>query len=718
MFGQFLSELKRRNVIRVAAVYTVTAWGAFQIAKTVFDTLSFPAWAAPLVLVLLALGLPIAMIIAWAFERAPDGTIARTQAPGEEAPRAGLGRMDVVLLGAMVLVLGLSAAQVTGVMRGGIGRMLGGPPEKSVAVLPFTAFTSGKEAEYFADGLTEEVINSLAQAPDLKVAGRTSSFYFKGKNEDLREVGKKLGVAHVVEGSVRRDGDRLRVTCQLVSVKDGFHLWSETYDRRMVDALAIQAEIGEAVAQAMRSELSLRDRPALANRSPEAYQLQLASQAQMRQQDPESLKAARAGFEKLMALEPENAEAFAGFAQATMVLAQQQLSMDVGEAERVSQAAIERAVQLDPKSPEVWMAKAMMARVLSIRVGGPRYERAFDEAIAMTLKLAPNKPEALSAQASRLNDLGRANEAVAAGRKALAVDPLNRSTIMVLGKALMRVGKMDEAEAQFRSAVELYPDYKQAKYQLAMVLAEKGRFDKAEPWMKAVVDGQDPFISFQAGWVYMNLGMVDQANAVNRAVQGSPGRDLAEVSLLANRNDWQGVLDYGREMRAKSDEPFWPMVEFQGAVMTGRYAEGLEALKALRPDLFTPEPSVTALDLGVPLLAGHAMNRTGNQAQAKRLMDEVLTLTQPVEGQRLLNDWRIARAKVFAERGQNDAAMAELEAAYQAGWRAGFLFDDNVWLDQQPNMAGLRADPRFKALMAKVRGDLAAQRQAVLASGA
>lgn len=467
----------------------------------------------------------------------------------------------------------------------------------------------------------------------------------------------------------------------------------------------------------MRSELSLRDRPMLANRSPDAYQLQLASQAQMRQQDPESLKAARAGFEKLMALEPENAEAFAGFAQATMVLAQQQLSMDVGEAERVSQAAIDRAIQLDPKSPEVWMAKAMMARVLSIRVGGPQYERAFDEAIAMTLKLAPNKPEALSAQASRLNDLGKSAEAVAAGRKALAVDPLNRSTIMVLGKALMRVGKMDEAEAQFRSAVELYPDYKQAKYQLAMVLTENGRFDKAEPWMKAVVDGQDPFISFQAGWVYMNLGMVDQANAVNREIQGSPGRDLGEVSLFANRGDWQGVLDYGREMRAKSDEPFWPMVEFQGAVMTGRYAEGLEALKALRPDLFTPEPSVTALDLGVPLLAAHAMNRTGDTAQAKRLMDEVLTLTQPVEGQRLLNDWRIARAKVFAERGQNDAAMAELEAAYQAGWRGGFLFDDNVWLDQQPNMTGLRGDPRFKALMAKVRQDLAAQRQALLASG-
>ncbi|MBS0488533.1 tetratricopeptide repeat protein [Phenylobacterium sp.] len=721
VFGQFLSELKRRNVIRVAALYTVTAWGIFQVAKTIFETLDFPKWTSQAALVVLALGLPITAIIAWAFERAPDGSIHRTTLPeGEEAPpRTGLTRMDVMLLGGMGLVLGVTAATVSGVMRGGPLQMLGGPPDKSVAVLPFTTFSRAQDAEYFADGLTEEVINSLAQSPELKVAGRTSSFYFKGKNQDLREVGKKLGVAHVVEGSVRREGDRLRVTCQLLACKDGFHLWSETYDRQMIDALALQTEIGEAVAEAMKVKLALRGaRPGGEPRNPDAYALQLTSMAQLRRQDPESLKQARTGFEKLMDLEPRNAAAFAGYAQATMVLAQQGLSMDIGEAGRVAQGAIDKAVQLDPESPDVWMAKAMIARVQSIRIGGPQYEKAFDEAIARTLKLAPNKPEALSAKASRLNDLGQSEQAVVFGRKALTLDPLNRSTIMTYGKALMNIGQLDESERQFHSATELYPDYEQAKYQLAMVLTEKGRFDEAEPWLKAIADGQDPFISLQTSWVYMNLGLRDDADAVLRAISESPAKELGEITILCNRGDWPGALAMGRSLMAKDDEPFWPMVVFQTSVMTGKYAEGVAALKKLRPDIFSPEPAVTGLDLAMPTVAAHALNRTGDRAQAKRLLDEVLKVTAPTPGQRPPNDWLVARAKVFAEKGMRAEAIAALESAYQNGWRGIFLWDESLWLDQQPNLAALREDPAIQALMAKARADLARQREAVLAQRA
>ncbi len=721
VFGQFLSELKRRNVIRVAALYTVTAWGIFQVAKTIFETLDFPKWTSQAALVVLALGLPITAIIAWAFERAPDGSIHRTTTPeGEEAPpRTGLTRMDVMLLGGMGLVIGVTAATVSGVMRGGPLQMLGGPPDKSVAVLPFTTFSQAQDAEYFADGLTEEVINSLAQSPELKVAGRTSSFYFKGKNQDLREIGKKLGVAHVVEGSVRREGERLRVTCQLVACKDGFHLWSETYDRQMIDALALQTEIGEAVAEAMKVKLALRGaRPGGEPRNPDAYALQLTSMAQLRRQDPDSLKQARAGFEKLMDLEPQNAAAFAGYAQATMVLAQQGLSMDIGEAGRVAQGAIDKAVQLDPESPDVWMAKAMIARVQSIRIGGPQYEKAFDEAIARTLKLAPNKPEALSAKASRLNDLGQSEQAVVFGRKALALDPLNRSTIMTYGKALMSIGELDESERQFHSATELYPDYEQAKYQLAMVLTEKGRFDTAEPWLKAIANGQDPFISLQTAWVYMNLGLRDDADAALRAISASPAKELGEVTILCNRGDWPGALAMGRSLMAKDDEPFWPMVVFQTSVMTGKYAEGLAALKSLRPDVFSPEPAVTALDLAMPTVAAHALNRTGDRAQAKRLLDEVLKVTAPTPGRRPPNDWLVGRAKVFAEKGLRAEAVAALESAYQNGWRGVFLWDESLWLDQQPNMQALRDDPAIKGLMARARADLARQREAVLAQRA
>ncbi|HWA61958.1 MAG TPA: hypothetical protein VG939_11320, partial [Caulobacteraceae bacterium] len=224
MWSRILGELKRRRVIRVAGVYAVTCWAIFQVVSSLFPVLHLPAWTVTLSAVLLLLGFPIALIIAWAFEPA-EGGVRLTRPAEAGAPPVRLAWGDYVLMGAAAAIMGLSAAQMAGV-----GPKLGAPvqtaavvPAKSVAVLPFAAFSSAKDSDLFADGMTEEVINSLAQIPDLKVAGRTSAFYFKGRNDDLRVIGRKLGVSHVLEGSVREEGDRLRVTVQLIKVSDGFH---------------------------------------------------------------------------------------------------------------------------------------------------------------------------------------------------------------------------------------------------------------------------------------------------------------------------------------------------------------------------------------------------------------------------------------------------------------------------------------------------------------
>jgi hypothetical protein len=185
VFGRALGELKRRNVIRVAGLYTVTAWGLFQVANTVFQALDLPKWSSALLLVLLVLGFPIALVIAWAFERGPDGAIHRTESAGP-GTQPKIGRIDVILLGAILAVLGLAAAQMAGLAPSAGGEratVLGArAPDKSVAVLPFANYSAIKDTEYFADGLTEEVINCLAKIPDLKVAGSTSAFYFKNRN--------------------------------------------------------------------------------------------------------------------------------------------------------------------------------------------------------------------------------------------------------------------------------------------------------------------------------------------------------------------------------------------------------------------------------------------------------------------------------------------------------------------------------------------------------
>lgn len=708
MLARLWDGLKRRRALQVAGVYAVAAWGLFSVLKTLIDTFEAPKWTAPGVLVLLVLGLPAALVVAYLIERA---------APAEEAPQRGrITMLEVGLLSALAVAIGVGGAFAAGLL--GEATVIGrGAPDKSVAVLPFAAYSPEPDADYFADGLTEEVINNLAQVNDLKVAGRTSAFYFKGKNEDLREVGRRLGVANVVEGSVRREGDRLRVTAQLVSVKDGFHLWSKTYDRRMTDALAVQTEIGAAVAEALKSTLTP---PAPAkDRSPEAYQLELTARAQLRRAGLQSLQEAVAGYRKLTRMEPDNADAWAGLARATITLAQSHLSTDFGEAQKTSQAAVDRAIRLDPYSSQAWLAKATVARVLSIRIGGAQYEQAFEQAARKAVALDPRNPEAQTLLAVRLADTGRPAEAVEAARKALAVDPLNRSALMSLAAGLMRVGQLGEAEIQYRNVIDLYPDYQDAKYRLGMLLVEKGRLDQAEPWLRAVsAEGDDPFMTFQAAWVYMNLGMPEEAHRVNLAVKGSPGRELALAGDFANRGDFAGMLAFGRQMAAKSDDPFWPIVEFQGQVMLHRYPEALAALKKVRPDLLAPDATVAVTDLNLPLMVAHVLKETGDAAQAERLMAAALAATQTKPGERPPNDWHIVRAKVFAERGQNAEALGELEAAVRAGWRTPFLFDDSVWIQDQVNLQGLKTDPKFKALLEKVRADLATQRQAVLAERA
>ncbi|MDP3660105.1 tetratricopeptide repeat protein [Phenylobacterium sp.] len=720
MAGRFLSELKRRNVIRVAGVYVVTAWALFQIAKTIFETLSFPKWAAPLALVLLALGLPIAIVIAWAFERAPDGSVTRTKTP-EDAPKARLNWSDWALVAVMGGMLVVSLGQVAGVLPGGMdrarptnARML----EKSVAVLPFANFSAQKETEYFADGLTEEVINSLTQVPDLKVAGRTSAFYFKGRNEDLREVGRKLGVAHVVEGSVRREGERLRITAQLISVDDGFHLWSKTYDRKMDDAFAIQTEIAGAVTEALKIRLKEGGPPPSGSpRDPAAYQLELTARAHLRRMGLEELRTAREQFERLTTLEPNNASALAGYAQATMLLAQSHLALDFSEAQRVSEAALDKALKIDPKNVDAWLARAAMDRILAIRQGSARHDRDRLVSLRRALALDPRNPMGLTLYATYLSEHGSHPQAVEAARKALKLDPLDRVSQMVLADALRAMGRLNEAGEQYRSVLQLYPDFNDAKFNLGELLMEQGRLDEAEPWLRAVVDtGTDPGAAIQLASLYNNLGLLDEAVKTLGLPATSPAAEFMHVASLAAQGRYADGVPYSLSQRGKDDDSFWSQAIVVCATMSGDDVLALRTMRSAEPELFLPEPGIAVTDLSMPLFGAHLLNKVGERAQARRIAENVLANTRPSADGYLRGQLRLMRLKAFAEIGETDKALNELELAVKAGWRMPFDTEDYIWIDQHPNAESLRANPKFRALLAQVRQDLARQKASLLAS--
>mgnify|MGYP001826646738 CR=1 FL=1 len=267
----FFTELQRRNVVRVGLAYTVIAWVVAQVTELAFDSFGAPDWTIKSVIVMLLLGLPLALIFAWVYEMTPEGIKKEKDVDRSESitPQTGR-RVDRVIIVMLVIAVGFfavdkyarepaatrTANEVTTEAPGEPAPVAATSnpraPKKSVAVLPFIAMSSGPDDEYFADGLTEEILNSLAQLPELLVTARTSAFAFKGDDlPPIPEIAEKLGVRHVVEGSVRRSGDRLRVTAQLIRASDGFHLWSNNYDSTSADTIKVQENIAEKIAVAL-----------------------------------------------------------------------------------------------------------------------------------------------------------------------------------------------------------------------------------------------------------------------------------------------------------------------------------------------------------------------------------------------------------------------------------------------------------------------------------
>src|SRR6476646_6582734 len=250
-------ELKRRNVYKVAVAYGVVGWLLIQVATQVFPFLEIPNWTIRLIIFLTAFGFPVALIIAWAFELTPEG-IKRTEAAdaAQEHSRGGVWIAVVLIAAALSLGLFFLGRYTAATAPPRLSESATpSNPQKSIAVLPLVNTSGDPSNEYFSDGLSEELIAVLAKIPELRVIGRGSSFFFKGKSGDSAEIGQKLGVANLIEGSVRKQGDRVRIVAELIRAADGRSLWSETYDRELKDVFAVQAEIARSVAEQMKVKL-------------------------------------------------------------------------------------------------------------------------------------------------------------------------------------------------------------------------------------------------------------------------------------------------------------------------------------------------------------------------------------------------------------------------------------------------------------------------------
>ena len=311
------NELKRRNVFRVGIAYIVVAWLLLQVADVVLNNITAPGWVFQAIMLVLGLGFPVTLIFAWAFEMTPEGIKKEKDVDRSQSitPRTGR-KLDYAIIALLVLALGYfvwesrfsaPGEQVVAGIESSDEAAQDETP--SVAVLPFVNMSANADNEYFSDGLTETLLHILAQLPDLKVAARTSAFAFKGTNTDVREIGNTLGVAHVLEGSVQRSGDRVRITAQLIRTDDGFHVWSEVFDRTLEDIFAIQDEIAGEVATALSDSLGASNIGRVATQDLGAYDLYLKGLAQQAIGSYSSLTEAESMFKQSLAADPSFTEA-------------------------------------------------------------------------------------------------------------------------------------------------------------------------------------------------------------------------------------------------------------------------------------------------------------------------------------------------------------------------------------------------------------------------
>jgi TolB-like protein/tetratricopeptide (TPR) repeat protein len=458
--------------------YGIFAFAVLQVVEPIMHGAGLPDWVLKAVLVALAAGFPVALILAWLFDLTSQGVIRTPEASGVGGIHFSRGRLAVLLvvvglLGALPGI-GWYSWKKTG--ERGVGEATAAAP--SIAVLPFADMSEGHDQEYFADGVAEEILNALAHLEGLRVPGRTSSFWFKGKNAKLAEIGRELNVTHVLEGSVRRAGNRLRVTAQVVNVADGGHLWSETFDRDQADVFAVQDQVAKAVADALKLKLLPGTRPPTSGArttSLVAYEQYLLGRQLRGMGRPDTMPAARDAFQRAVDLDPGFAAAYAGLSHAWSDMGGYlaQGPEDVVRFASFQHEAAERALALAPDSPDGLVARA------DYRLS---YAWDWSGALADTDRVASLGGADWMAHTTRaraLAALGRLAEAVASARRATEVDPLARGAWTNLANQLIEAGDAPGAERAARRGLMVAPGSAIASFNLGLALFQQGRYQEA-----------------------------------------------------------------------------------------------------------------------------------------------------------------------------------------------------------------------------------------------
>ncbi len=508
--SSFFAELKRRNVYKVAVAYAVVGWLLVQVATQVFPFFEIPNWAVRLVVLAIVIGFPVALVIAWAFELTPQG-LKRT----EDVDVAGQGSRKshawiyVVIVGALLSV-GLFMLGRYGFREKNWSSTE--PLAKSIAILPFESLSEDKSNAYFAEGVQDEILTRLAKVADLKVIARTSTQKFKSAPENLPDIAKQLGVLNILEGSVQKAGDQVRVNVQLINALTNTHLWAEIYDRKLTDIFAVESDIAKTIADTLQAKLSGSEK-ALMTKTPtvnkEAYELYLKGRFFWNKRTADDLRRSIEYFNEAIAKDPDYALAYSGLADSYLLLSVYGAASPRDSIPQ-AKAAAKKALALDNTLPE---AHASWGRILS------GYDFAFEQGIAefeRAIELNPNYATARHWLSNTpLVACGDFDRAIVEGKRSVELDPLSMINNADLGNTYFYGRRYDEAVSALKKAIEIDPRSHLAHYYLGEILQKKGQADAAiTEYEKAVELNDDPQALALLGQAYARSGNRNDAEEI------------------------------------------------------------------------------------------------------------------------------------------------------------------------------------------------------------
>lgn len=735
----FIDELKRRNVIRVGIAYAVGAWLLAQAADLVLDVMGAPDIILRSLVAILALGFIPAVIFAWAFEITPEGIkkekdVNREQSiTGQTAKKLDIATM-VLVIGAVVLLAvdrmlpehdagrdagGSEAADVPSV-----GRERGSLPQqneitetRSIAVLPFVDMSPAKDNEYFTDGLTEELLNILAQIKSLQVAGRTSSFAFKGKTEDLRDIGEKLNVNTLLEGSVRKDDQRqkIRVTVQLINVEDGYHIWSDTYDRDLEDIFAIQEDIARRVADALKINLLGEEAAEIADHSRtgmNAYDLYLKGLQELNLYTFDSLREAEKLFQESLEIDPDYQPTKLALVRAWLDLSNTgALPSDV--AVQKARPMLGEILQGDPENSNALTYQAL------IHTMDDDYQAARDS-FRLALESNPRNALALMEFGSFLIRRGNMEDGLELLESASRIEPYDIKVQWERCVTPAFMGDVAATHRECRRIGEIQPGNPMEFYGQSYVYLFLGDFSEYLYWQQKGVeaDPADPELTTGMALAWLDLGNVEQAEEwLQRAGEIDPDHPTviaARLELLESREQYQQALELAeqaQEMNLPDRQGSADVIVRVIANDAVRKQDYDRALKALRQRL--PERLESPLDtenvFASFTLASMAMVlklQDPNSDLAQAMLNRADELNRQSPDRHIPFDKPFRQAMIESARGDKKAALAALRTAFDKGWR----WDWQSWMYHDFQFQPLHDEPEFRELAVLLENEMERER--------